>query len=293
MRSEIIPGFVAYWKSKTGQDVKINATFAGSGTLKNQILGGSPVQVAVFSSELYPIQLKEKGLITSDWRAGRHKGAVARSVIVILTREKNPKGFTSFADLAKPGVSLIHSSPATSGGAQWAIFAVYGSALKESEAKTGRKDSAAAKKLLAGVEKNVIAMPESATQAMAQFSAGFGDALVTYENEALYEVGKGAKYTIVVPKSTVETEWTATRLDRNVKPEQEEVVNAFLAYLGSEPAQKAFAKYGFRSVIPAITRAHRDKYADVDLPFDVEYLGGWVAARQEIIDTVWKSVLKP
>lgn len=293
MRNAIIPGFTAYWKAKTGQDVKITGTFAGSGALKNQILGGSPAQVAIFSSELYPLDLKNKGLITSDWRTTKNDGVVAKSVIILLAREKNPRRFKSFEDLAKPGVAVLHPSPSTSGGAQWAIYAVYGSALKEAEAKGGKRDTSTARELLAGVEKNVIAMPESASQAMAQFNAGFGDALLTYENEALFELSKGHKYTIVVPRSTVETTWTATRVDKNIKPEQEEAVNAFIAYLSGEEAQKALAKYGFRSTIPAINKANAAKYADVDLPFGVDYLGGSVAARKEIIDTIWKSVMKP
>ncbi len=56
---EIIPAFRKYYRAKFGKDVDVAASFAGSGTLKNQILGGAPVQVAVLSSELYLEQLKE------------------------------------------------------------------------------------------------------------------------------------------------------------------------------------------------------------------------------------------
>jgi sulfate transport system substrate-binding protein len=290
MRRALIPGFTAYWKEKTGRDVTINATFAGSGTLKNQILGGTPVQVGIFSSELYPESLKEKGLITAGWQSAKNHGVVARSVIVAMVREKNPKKIRGFADLAKPGIQVIHSSPATSGGAQWAIYSIYGSALKENGSQRGKGDKTAAERRLAAVEQNVIAMPESAAQAMAQFKAGFGDALVTYENEVLFELGRGEKYTLVVPKSTITTEWVATPIDKNVKPEQKEVVEGFLAYLQSEAAQKAFAKYGFRSVIPAVTKANQNKYADVELPFELSYLGGPKAARREIIDGYWTSL---
>ncbi len=290
MRQAIIPGFEAYWKVKTGQDVRITATFAGSGTLKNQILGGAPSQVAVLSSELYADQLKEKGFVSTDWRKSPNKGTVVQSTIILLTRPGNPKGIRSFADLTKPGTSVIHSSPATSGGAQWSILAVYGSALKDSERKTGSRDRDAARKLLLGVGKNVIATPESAAQTMAQFNAGFGDALITYENEALYELKKGLKYTIVVPESTIETEWKAIRIDKNIKPEQAEVVDAFLEYLRSEEAQKQFARYGFRSIYPRINEANQAQYAKIEVPFNIDYLGGWKEARKAIIDGVWKEV---
>ncbi|RJP19564.1 MAG: hypothetical protein C4529_11185, partial [Deltaproteobacteria bacterium] len=44
---EILPAFRKYYKEKFGKDVDVSASFAGSGTLKNQILGGAPVQIAV------------------------------------------------------------------------------------------------------------------------------------------------------------------------------------------------------------------------------------------------------
>ena len=92
---EILPAFKKYYKEKFGKDVDVSASFAGSGTLKNQILGGAPAQVAVLSSELYLDQLKEKGLISSDWRVNPNQGAVIKSVIVFVTRKGNPKGLRS------------------------------------------------------------------------------------------------------------------------------------------------------------------------------------------------------
>ena len=113
---EILPAFRKYYKEKFGKDVDVSASFAGSGTLKNQILGGAPVQVAVLSSELYLDQLKEKGLISSDWRKNPNRGAVIKSVIVFVTRKGNPKGLATFEDLARPGTKVLHASPDTSGG---------------------------------------------------------------------------------------------------------------------------------------------------------------------------------
>src|SRR5512135_372273 len=98
----ILPAFKKYYKEKFGKDVDVSASFAGSGTLKNQILGGAPVQIAVLSSELYLDQLKEKGWISSDWRKNPNQGAVIKSVIVFVTRKRNPKGLVTFQDLAKP-----------------------------------------------------------------------------------------------------------------------------------------------------------------------------------------------
>ena len=111
------------------------------GTLKNQI-GGAPVQVAVLSSELYLDQLKEKGLISSDWRKNPNNGAVIKSVIVFVTRKGNPKGLATFEDLVRPGTKVLHASPDTSGGAQWAIFAIYERGRTSGTSLSGRRTEA-------------------------------------------------------------------------------------------------------------------------------------------------------
>ena len=265
----------------------VSASFAGSGTLKNQILGGAPVQVAVLSSELYLDQLKEKGLISSDWRKNPNRGAVIKSVIVFVTRKGNPKGLATFEDLARPGTKVLHASPDTSGGAQWAIFAIYGAGANFRNLSFGPEDGGV--KLLSAVEKNVIAQPESARQTFVQFDAGFGDAIVTYENEALLEKAKGRDYAISVPKKTIETEWKVARVDRNIRPEQEHAVSELIKFLYAAEAQRAYAKYGFRPVDKKVEKEFHAKYAKVAEPFTVDDLGGWKSARQNVIENTWKK----
>jgi sulfate transport system substrate-binding protein len=284
---EIIPAFRKYYKEKYGKDVEVSASFAGSGTLKNQILGGAPVQVAILSSELYLDQLKEKGFIVSDWKKSFNKGSVIKSVIVFVTRKDNPKGLRTYQDLARRGVKVLHSNPDTSGGAQWAIFAIYGAGADFRNLTFGPEDGGV--KLLSAVEKNVISQPESARQTFVQFDAGFGDAIVTYENEALLEKAKGRDYSISVPRKTIETEWKAARIDRNVRPEQEQAVGEFIKFLYTAEAQRAYAKYGFRPVDSGVEKEFHAKYAKVAEPFTVDDLGGWRNARKNVIENAWKK----
>jgi sulfate transport system substrate-binding protein len=284
---EILPAFKKYYKEKFGKDVEISASFAGSGTLKNQILGGAPVQVAILSSELYLDQLKEKGLVSSDWKTNPNKGSVIKSVIIFVTRKDNPKGLQTYQDLARPGVKVLHASPDTSGGAQWAIFAIYGAGANLKSLTFTPEDEGV--KLLSAVEKNVIAQPESARQTFVQFDAGFGDAIVTYENEALLEKAKGRDYAISVPKKTIETEWKVARIDKNIRPEQEHAVNELIKFLYTAEAQRAYAKYGFRPVDARVEKEFHAKYAKVAEPFTVDDLGGWQKARKNVIENAWKK----
>lgn len=284
---EILPAFRKHYREKFGKDPDVSASFAGSGTLKNQILGGAPVQLAILSSELYLDQLREKGLITSDWRKNPYNGSVIQSVIIFVTRKGNPKGLHTFEDLARPGVKVLHSSPDTSGGAQWAIFAIYGAGADLKKMTLGPEDGGV--RLLEAVGKNVISQPESARQTFVQFDAGFGDAIVTYENEALLEKGKGREYAISVPKRTIVTEWKIARIDRNIRPEQEHVVDELLRFLYTPEAQRIYAKYGFRPVDPKIEKEFSAKYAQVAEPFTVDDLGGWQKARRQVIENAWKG----
>jgi len=284
---EILPAFKKYYKEKFGKDIDISASFAGSGTLKNQILGGAPVQVAILSSELYLDQLKEKGLISSDWRKNPNKGSVIKSVIIFVTRKDNPKGLRTYEDLARPGVKVLHASPDTSGGAQWAIFAIYGAGANFRNLTFGPEDGGV--KLLSAIGKNVIAQPESARQTFVQFDAGFGDAIVTYENEALLEKAKGRDYAISVPRKTIETEWKVARIDKNIRPEQEHAVNELIRFLYTADAQRSYAKYGFRSVDAKVQKEFHAKYAKVAEPFTVDDIGGWKDARKNVIENVWKK----
>lgn len=286
---EIIPAFQKYYKEKFGDEVEFKPTFAGSGTLTSQIIGNTPVQLAVLSNESYAMKIKESGFTDFDWSTQQNGGKVLNSAIVIMVREGNPKGIKSFADLTKPGVKIIHSSPATSGGATWAIYSIYGSVLKETETKTGKKDEAAAFDLLKRVEANVISMPESAKQAAAQFEAGQGDVLVTYEQEALLELDKGKKYEVIVPASTILTDWTVVKVNKNISADQKQVVDEFANFLFTDEAQKAYAKFGFRSYKPEITEEFAAKYAKIDLPFDLSYLGGPKEAKKNIIEDLWNK----
>src|SRR5258705_9643637 len=197
LEKAIYPGFVAKWKQEHGQDIHFTSSFAGSETVTNQILQGVPAEIAILSIERDAQRLKDGNFVTSDWHALPYKGIVNKTPFVILVRKGNPKGILDFADLAKPGVRLIHPDPVSSGGAQWSILAIYGSELIKSEKETGEPDKARAQQTLQAIWKNVISTPGSAREARTQFETGFGDALITYELEGLLMKNAGGPGEIV------------------------------------------------------------------------------------------------
>jgi sulfate/thiosulfate-binding protein len=289
LEKAVFPAFAAKWKQEHGEEVRFTSSFAGSETVTNQILQGVGADVAILSIERDVDRLKQGGAVTSDWHDLPNHGIVNKTPFVILVRKGNPKGIRDFADLGRPGVKLIHPDPVSSGGAQWSVLAIYGSELVKSEKQTGTRDETRARETLKAIWRNVISTPGSAREARTQFETGFGDALITYELEALLMKQAGAAIEVVVPESTIFSEHPAVIIDRNVTADEHAVVNAFIQYLWSEDAQRAFVQYHFRSVTNEALNDANKEFAQIKLPFTVTDLGGWSRAYPEIIEKVWRD----
>lgn len=289
LEKEICPAFAAKWKREHGSDVKFESSFAGSETVTNQILQGVPADLAILSIDRDAQRLFDGKMTTIDWHNSPNRGIINKTPFVILVRKGNPTGITDFGDLAKPGVKLIHPDPVSSGGAQWSILAIYGSELKKSEAETGAPDKVRAMHLLQGIWKNVISTPGSAREARTQFETGYGDALITYELEGLLMKAAGAEIDVVIPRSTIFSEHPVVMIDRNVTAAKRPVVDAFINYLWTDEAQKAFVKYHFRSITKDVFDDENEEFAKIQEPFTVEMFGGWNRAYPEVIEGVFRD----
>jgi len=294
LEKAIYPAFSAKWKQEHGVEVRFTSSFAGSETVTNQILQGVKAQIAILSIERDAQRLKQGGFITSDWHALPQKGVVNKTPFVILVRKGNPKGIHDFNDLAKPGIRLIHPDPISSGGAQWSILAIYGSELVKSEKETGGADHARALQTLQAIWHNVFSTPASAREARTTFELGNGDALITYELDALLMKQGNAKVDaeIVIPEATIFSEHPAVVIDRNISPSDRPVIDAFMQYLWSEEAQRAFVKYNFRSSTDDALNQENKELATIKYPFTVDYFGGWDKAYPEVIEGVFRDLVQ-
>lgn len=285
MQKGIFPAFQKEWEARTGQRVEFISSFAGSGTVRNQLIMGVPAQMALLSLELDAQQLVQAHVIPPDsWREFPEHGVVNRTPFVVLVRKGNPQGVHDFADLVRPGIRIVHPDPLTSGGANWAIVAEYGAGARHDGggAEGGRK-------LLTGIWANVVAQAGSARAGRTQFENGFGDALITYEQELLYDLGRGKlKGEIVYPHSTIESEHTLVVVPRNVTPRQRRLVDAFRDFLWSEQAQRIFVEYGYRSVDEQLN-AGNPHFGSIPDLFTIADFGGWAKAKKDIVDGVWKK----
>jgi sulfate transport system substrate-binding protein len=269
--------------------VTFQSSIAGSETVTNQILQGAPADIAILSIERDVDRMIQAGHVPQDWYVTPQKGIVNKTPFVIIVRRGNPKGIRDFSDLGKDGIKLIHPDPVSSGGAQWSILAIYGSELKKSETESGARDETRALNTLRSIWRNVIATPGSAREARTQFELGQGDALVTYELEALLMKDANAPFDVVIPRSTIFSEHPVAIVDRNVTADERPVVEAFRNYLWSEDAQKAFVKNHFRAVTNETFNSTNAQFAMIEMPFTVEYFGGWSKAYPEIIEKVFRD----
>jgi len=289
LEKAIFPSFTAKWKQQHGQTVQFQSSFAGSETVTNQILRGAPSEIAILSIERDVQRLQKDGFVTADWHSLPGKGIVNKTPFVIIVRQGNPKGIRDFSDLAKPGIRLIHPDPISSGGAQWSILAIYGSVLKNSEKATGGADTAEAVRTLRAIWKNVISTPGSAREARTTFELGNGDALITYELEGLLMKEAKAPVEVVVPQSTIFSEHPAVVIDKNITPSKRPVIDAFMQYLWSDEAQEAFVKFHFYSATNEAFNQANTEFGHIELPFTVEYFGGWEKAYPDVIEGIFRD----
>ncbi|HEV7799062.1 MAG TPA: sulfate ABC transporter substrate-binding protein [Pyrinomonadaceae bacterium] len=289
MEKAIFPGFAAKWKLEHGEDVRFTSSYAGSETVTNQIINGVPAEIAILSIDGDAKRLRDKGFVTSDWHALPYKGIVNKTPFVILVKGGNPKNIHDFPDLAKQGIKLIHPDPVSSGGAQWSILAIYGSELIKSEKHNGEPDPLVALQTLQAIWKNVFVSPASAREARTTFELGNGDALVTYELDGLLMKESGKPVEIIYPKATIFSEHPAVVIDRNVSKEKRPVVDAFMQYLWSDEAQQAFVKYHFYSVTNNALNEANKEFGHIEMPFTIDYFGGWDRAYPEVIEQIFKN----
>lgn len=294
-QKEIIPAFQRYWKQKTGRAVVFYQSYMASGAQSRTIAAGSGADIAALSLEQDIQRLKEKGLITHDWKKKKYDGFVTRSVVVLAYRPGNPKQIHDWEDLTRPEVSVIYPSPRTSGGAMWIVNAIYGAGQMKSEKNTGKRDLSHAWELLKGIQRRVKVMDKSGRASVTTFENGFGDVLITYENEAILRKMQGKEFPYIVPEATILIENPIAVVDRNVeKHHTRDVAEAFVQFVTTPEAQKMFARYGFRPVDDVVLKDNESMYPVPSMLFDIQYLGGWSNVAESIYspEGIWTRIIQ-
>ena len=62
-----------------------------------------------------------------------------------------------------------------------------------------------------------------------------------------------------------------------------------MQYLWSDEAQRAFVKYHFRSVTDESLNDANQQFAKIEMPFGIDYFGGWGKAYPDIIEKIFRD----
>jgi sulfate/thiosulfate-binding protein len=273
--------FAAHWKARTGESVSIRQSHGGSGKQARSVIDGLQADVVTLALAYDIDELHARaGLVPADWaRRLPNNSAPYSSTIVFLVRKGNPKGIRDWADLARPGVSVVTPNPKTSGGARWNYLAAWGYALK-----AHGNDSARARDYVARLYGNVPVLDTGARASLVSFTErGIGDVLLSWENEALLAIRElgPERFDLVSPSVSILAEPPVTVVDRNVdRRGTREVATAYLQHLYSPEGQSIAARHHYRPTDPQVAARHEKSFSRLRLFTIDEVFGGWRQAHQ-------------
>jgi sulfate/thiosulfate transport system substrate-binding protein len=273
-----------FQRTEAGSGVTFRESFGASGDQSRAVESGLPADVVTFSLQPDMDRLVDAGLVSKDWANTPTKGLVSRSVVSFIVRKGNPKHIRTWDDLLKAGVKVLTPNPFTSGAAKWNILAAYG-------AKSGGGENAQAglDYLRELITKHVVVQDKSGREALQNFTAGTGDVLISYENEAITAQRKGQKVDYVIPDQTMLIENPIAVVEKSSHLAQ---ARAFLDYALSAPAQQKFADWGYRPVDQAVFAKNAARFPTPKGLFTIRDLGGWSRVNDEFFDPDMGSVAK-
>ena len=263
----------AFEQTPAGRHVTFTQSYGASGDQSRAVASGLSADVVAFSLAPDVTRLVDAQLVSPSWAANTHHGMVTDSVVVIATRKGNPKHVRDWSDLTRKGVKVITPNPFTSGGARWNVMAAYGAASHVG------KDAAAGKAYLGKLFRNVPVQDDSARKSLQTFAGGEGDALISYENDAIFAQQHGQALDYVVPRDTILIQNPVAVTTDSTHPEQ---AKAFVNFLYTKAAQRIFADNGYRPVVPGIAKP--DQFPKPAGLFTINQLGGWTKVTDTFFD---------
>ena len=275
---DINKAFTAFWKQRTGQDLKINQSHNGSGASARAVIDGLQADVVTLA---LAYDIDEIGrvakLIPPGWQ-GRlpNNSTPYTSTIVFLTRKGNPWKLKDWGDLIKPGIEVITPNPKTSGGARWNYLAAWSWARNQ----PGGTD-ASAKAFVQKLYKQVPVLDTGARGSTTTFTERkIGDVLLAWENEAYLALDElKGQFDIVTPPSSILAEPPVTVVDKNVdRHGTRAIAEAYLNFLYSPLAQDLIGKNHYRPRNPDAIAKYAAKFPAIKLA-SINDFGGWTKAQ--------------
>jgi len=203
---------------KDNPNILIQLNFGASGSLRQQIEGGAPVDVFASASKSHVDILEQANLTVKDSRV-----TFAKNTLVLIVQNGNPLGITSVDDLTSDSVTKIAvGNPET---------APVGKYAKSSLENMGLWDT---------LEPKVV-YGENVRQVLTYMETGDVDAGFVYMTDAKIAKENTIEVLETVP-TTTEIIYPACVIDSSENKEEAQI---FLDYLTSENGKEILTSYGF------------------------------------------------
>ena len=273
--------FAKHWKTKTGDDVKVNQSHGGSGKQARAVIDGLEADVVTLALA-YDIDAiaQAAGTLPKDWQKQLPANSSPyTSTIVFVVRKGNPKGIKNWDDLVRPEIKVITPNPKTSGGARWNYLAAWGFAQSKFA-----KDEAKVRDFVTQLYKNVPVLDSGARGSTTTFAQrGIGDVLIAWENEAFLlveELGKD-KFEIVAPSLSILAEPPVAVVAKNASKHGTTVLaRAYLEFLYTDEGQQIIAKNHYRPRDPKVAAKYAAHFPKLHLLTVDGDFGGWQKAQK-------------
>ena len=275
---DINKAFIAFWKQRAGQDLKIQQSHNGSGASARAVIDGLQADVVTLALA-YDIDeiVRVAKLLPTNWQSRLPNNSTPyTSTIVFLTRKGNPWKLKDWGDLVKPGIEVITPNPKTSGGARWNYLAAWAWAKNQ----PGGSD-ATAKAFVQKLYKQVPVLDTGARGSTTTFTERkIGDVLLAWENEAYLALDElKGQFDIVTPPSSILAEPPVAVVDKNVdRHGTRAIAEGYLNFLYSPLAQDLIGKNHYRPRNAEAAAKYASKFPAIKLA-TINDFGGWTKAQ--------------
>ena len=271
--------FAAQWKKSSGETLTLNQSHGGSSRQARSVIEGLEADVITMNQAIDIDVLADKGFVPANWATRLPYGsAPTTSVQIILVRKGNPKNIRDWADLGRPGVSVVIPNPKVTGNGRATYLAAWGAAVKNGVSAD------AAKALLSRIFANVPVLDGGGRAATTTFAQRLiGDALVTFESEApLIEREFGTGFEVIYPTRTLLAENPVSVVDKVAdRRGTRKLAEAYLQYLYTEAGQEIAARHNLRPRNEKVLARYAKAFPKVSTFTVDEVFGGWGKAQRD------------
>jgi sulfate transport system substrate-binding protein len=273
--------FAPEYKAKTGKDITIDQSHAGTSKQARAIVEGLEADVVTFNQVTDIDFLVKNGFVSEDWQNDfPNKASPFYSLPSFLVRAGNPKGIKDWGDLVRDDVKVIFPNPKTSGNARYTYLAATAYAKE-----AFNNDEAKVKEFVTKIFDNVPVFDTGGRAATTTFvERGVGDVLITFESETrgiAKEFGED-KFERVTPSVSLLAEFPVAIVDKVVDARgSRDAAKAYLDFLYSPEGQKIAAENGNRVNDEAVAGEFKDQFPEVRLVTVEDVFGGWGKVQEE------------